>query len=127
MKEIRELKLQKQLLEQELAELRKQPPRVTPRKLNDTARSPSPPPPAKITHQQPVYQPAPSSTYINRDLIYLPDHCPLTLRAVNANRNHLEPFRQQALKLLEQELFDIGIEKVAYYLFFLKDLSLNKI
>lgn len=103
---------QKDALEQELAEMRKQPPRITPRKLPDTPRSPSPPHLENIlpVHQQPPPPPPPPPP--NPNLIYLPNHCPLTLRAVQADSNHLEPFKKQARRMLEEELKDLGLDKV---------------
>lgn len=102
-------------LEQQLDEARRlqqqqQPPRVTPRKMTDASRSPSPP---KV-FEVPAYQ-APPLSHVhvpNPDLIYLPDHCPLTLRAVDANPDHLKPFRAQAIKIIENELNELGIDKV---------------
>ena len=105
-------------LEQQLDEARRlqlqqqqqqQPPRVTPRKMTDASRSPSPP---KV-FEVPAYQAPPSHVHVpSRDLIYLPDHCPLTLRAVDANPDHLKPFRAQANKIMENELDELGVDKV---------------
>jgi hypothetical protein len=90
-----------QQLEQELADWRKRPPVVTPRKPapSDTPRSPSPPK---------LMQPPPYSSHP----IYLTEYCPLTSQAVQENPNQLANFRRLAEQMLQDELDDIGIDKV---------------
>jgi hypothetical protein len=95
-------------LEQELNELRKQPPKVTPRKPVDTPRSPSPQAVPRIAQPPP---PQPSQPL---DLIYLPEYCPLTLKAVQTNPRHLDNFRKYAEKMLEENLDEVGIDKVQH-------------
>lgn len=102
-KELQEEQQQRKKLEQELAEWRKQPPKVTPR-TTATPRSPSPP--------QPPPRPLPPAPP-GSDLIYLPDYCPLTLRAVQENPSHLVNFRRYAEKMLEENLDEVGIDKVS--------------
>lgn len=89
-------------LEQELNEYRKQPPKITPRKPNEIKQeiNRSPSPVNKVTAPPPG------------DLIYLTEYCPLTLRAVQADPNHLNTFRKYAEKMLEENLDEVGIDKV---------------
>lgn len=83
-------------LDHELAELRRQPPKVTPRKLTET----------------PLPSSSPRESPVRKNLIYLPEYCPLTLKAVQANPNHLDSYRKYAQKMLEENLDEIGIDKV---------------
>ncbi len=41
---------------------------------------------------------------------YLPDHCPLTCKAVQSNPGMLLKFREAALKYFNEELDQLGIE-----------------
>ncbi len=102
----------------ELADLRNRPPPVTPRQQPQPVdRSPSPPKSA-ITKQT-----NPPVTNRNIDptvAIYLPETCPLTLNAVQANRNHLDKFKDYAVQLFERELDEMGIDIVIYLVYFFK-------
>jgi hypothetical protein len=101
----------------ELADLRNRPPPVTPRQQPQLVdRSPSPPKSA-ITKQT-----NPPVTNRNIDptvAIYLPETCPLTLNAVQANRNHLDKFKDYAVQLFERELDEMGIDIVIYLVLFI--------
>lgn len=100
--------------EVELAELRNRPPPVTPRQQNPPiTRSPSPP------KQQTT--PNKSAPQHSLNEIYLGEYCPLTLKAVQANRNHLDKYREYAIQLFEKELDDMGIDPVIN--FFINNLN----
>ena len=95
--------------EVELAELRNRPPPVTPRQQNPPiTRSPSPP------KQQTI--PNKSSPQHALNEIYLGEYCPLTLKAVQANRNHLDKYREYAIQLFEKELDEMGIDPVIKFI-----------
>ena len=111
--------------EKELAELKNRPPPVTPRQQQQqqqqqlhqqsrttASRTPSPTKGRDNYehhhHQQQQQQPPKQPTPV--DLIYLPEYCERTLRAVQANAEHLGKYKQYAEKLLEQELDELGIE-----------------
>lgn len=108
---IQNLEEEKQLryqLERELAELKNRPPPVTPRQPqapNVITRTPSP---TKVK-AEPITSQRPIS---NTDDIYLPEYCPLTLRAVQNNPNHLNKYREYAMQLFEKELDEMGIDMV---------------
>ena len=60
--------------------------------------------------------------------IYLPEYCPLTLKAVQANKNHLDKFRDYAAQLFDKELDEMGINAVSVHMqgAFLKEIYLEK-
>ena len=117
--------------EKELAELKNRPPPITPRNQpsnNQLSRSPSPQKQdnkyqkqqeqdtnkqhSKIQQQTLSQQPPPTGpSFFNED-IYLPEYCPLTLRAVQKNPNTLKKFREAAIKEFNEELDSIGITPV---------------
>ena len=89
--------------------MRNRPPPVTPRQQQTPIdRSPSPPKNIPKSNDPPVS---------NRNLdptvaIYLPEYSPLTIAAVQNNRNHLDKFKDYAVQLFEKELDDMGIDIV---------------
>ena len=95
----------------ELADLRNRPPPVTPRQPQQpTDRSPSPPknPPKQI-------EPLSNRNIDPAVAIYLPEYCPLTMTAVQSNRNHLDKFKDYAIQLFEKELDEMGIDIVGIF------------
>jgi hypothetical protein len=89
--------------------LRNKPPPVTPRQQQASIdRSPSPPKNISKSNDPPV----PNRNIDPTVAIYLPEYCPLTMAAVQNNRNHLVKFKDYAVQLFEKELDEMGIDIV---------------
>ena len=93
--------------------MRNRPPPVTPRQqFNGSIDNRSPSPKGMSKQTVPKQNNAPQNVDI-----YLPEYCPLTLKEVQVNRNHLDKFKDYALQLFEKELDDMGINivRISYF------------
>ena len=113
--------------EAELADLKSRPPPVTPRQQQAPARPASPPQrpkphkPAddksKVKKNQAadtLLDSVHASTQLSHDDIYLPEYCPLTLKAFQKNPNVLIKYKEAAVKYFNDELDNMGIDPVHF-------------
>ena len=114
-----------------MADLKSRPPPVTPRQA--PARPASPP------QRQKPHKPAEEKSKVKRnqaaetlidsvhasaqlshDDIYLPEYCPLTLKAFQKNPNVLAKYKEAAVKYFNDELDNMGIDPVLFCFLFVR-------
>jgi hypothetical protein len=97
--------------EKELNELKNRPPPITPRQQGQLSRSPSPLPKNQQKQNLNKNNNNNNNNSINSNMleIYLPEYCPLTLRAVQRNRNILSEIKIEAIEDINEEFDEFGI------------------